>query len=332
MKFRKIVWLGIAAIAIVSCDNGGPDSNNKISPVAKNFLMLKIGSVSTRSMASPTGYANAANESMNRLSMRSNLSFGRLKNDSTDTSGDTTYYPAPWITCAKIKTTVNSDGSTTTEYDYGTGCYEGNEYYQYLLFGKYSYTYFYENEKSGSKYRDHYFGSYTSDNYGGQSVWESDTSKWVTDGSSSYSGTSEYDTARNTFSGVYEYEGRDVSTYNGITYSYTGNGKGMYNENGGIIEKNDYSYSTADYSYSTYVAEPLVSRNDCSNYSNGDMLAYCFYLPVYVSGREIIKYKQGDTEGSFEIIYGDGKCDSKVTIIENGNFAVIDLIDLYSER
>jgi hypothetical protein len=335
MRSLKIFLCGFVSTALfLSCDNDQDTASKELSPYAKNFLTLKLGSMSSNSMASASGFANAANESFSRISSQTDMSFGRVKKDSTDTEpGDTTYYPSPWITCAVITTTVNRDNSVTTIYDYGDGCEEGNEYFKYLMYGKYTYTYLYENEKVGSVYKDHYAGSYLAENYGGRYYWENDTSNWESNGASMYSGTSEYDTANQTYNGHYEYEGNDSYSYNDVTYAYSGKGKGSYDEKGSIIDLNDYSYSTADYSYETKVLAPLVTRYDCYNaYDKGGAeLAYCF-MQVYVSGREFVKYKQGDVEGSFEIDYGNGECDSKVTIIENGTRVELDLYSYYNRE
>ena len=49
-----------------------------------------------------------------------------------------------------------------------------------------------------------------------------------------------------------------------------------------------------------------------------------FWL-TYVSGHEVIQYRQDGQEGSFEIDYGIGECDNRITIIENGKVISIDL-------
>jgi hypothetical protein len=333
MRTLKFALFGLLLSAfILACENDTENpASGEISPFAKNYLTLKMGSMTSNSMASTTGFANTVNASFNRISSASNLSFGRMDEDSTKTDPDTTYYPSPWTSCAQVTTTVNRDNSVTTIYDYGDGCMEGDDYFKYLMYGRYTYTYLYESQKDGSVYKDHYSGSYSSENYGGEYYWEGDTSRWQSNGSSTYSGTSEYDTASQKYSGHYEYEGNDVYSYDDITYSYSGRGEGSYNELGSIILLSDYSYTTADYSYETKVLEPLVSRYECYQnfYSEGLAAAYCF-MPTYVSGKELIKYRQGDEAGSFIIDYGDGDCDSKIIIIENGTQVEIDLYELYN--
>jgi hypothetical protein len=334
MRSLKLLACSIVAgFLISSCDD---DSNQAtiedLSPFARNFLSQRSGSMSANNFSSARGFADITNQSFQRLSSKTNLLFGRLKGDSTDTGGgsDTTYYPSPWVTCAIITTTVNPDRSTTVEYDYGDGCEEGSDYYKYFMYGKYSYTNFYENEKTGSTYKDVYHGNYNSDNFGGHYTWDGRTYEWTSDGTSSYSGWSSYDTAAQTWRGQYEYNGDNTSTYDGVTYTYKGQGKSSYDEKGSITEKNDYSYTTDEYSYSTKVLIPLVTNYECS-YVNGigndKDIAYCMWIPVYVSGREEIHYKDGEKEGSFIIDYGDGECDSIITIIENGTRVKVDLYD-----
>ena len=64
---------------------------------------------------------------------------------------------------------------------------------------------------------------------------------------------------------------------------------------------------------------------DYSCYSTRSLQAdFCWFF-TYVSGRERIRYKDGDVEGTFEIDYGDGKCDNIITIYEDGKVTVVDL-------
>jgi hypothetical protein len=315
----------VASIIVTSCENDSPGSPaSDLSPFAKDYLTLKVGTMSSNSMASPTGFTAQANASFDRIANHTTLSFGRIGKDSTLT--DTTYYASPWVSCAIISHIVNRDNSVTTIYDYGDGCLEGNEYFKYLMYGKTTYTYLYESEIEGSVYKDHYFGNYSSENYGGEYYYENDTTRWKTNGSSVYSGTSEYDTVNQVYRGSYEYDANDTYSYDDITYTYSGTGRGSYDEEGSIVEKNDYSYTTDEYSYETTVLSPLISRYECYTKLNrgGAELAYCF-MPVYVSGKELIRYKQGEKHGSFIIDYGRGECDGKVSITENGNTVDIDL-------
>ncbi len=319
---KFFLWSLAASTLILSCEDSSPRQGT-LSPFAESFLDLKMGTMSSRSLTSSNGYANVANESFNRIGSRTSLSFGRTKEDSIVNAFDTAYYPSPWVSCATLTTTINSDKSVTSTYDYGEGCEEGNEYFKYFMFGKMTYTYLFESTREGSVYKDHYFGNSATENYGGRYYYNSDTSNWISNGSSTYSGTSQYDTVRGAYRGTYESEGEEVYRYNNIVYTYKGKGKGSYNERGSITLINDYSYSTEAFSYQTTVLDPLVIRYDC--YSAASESSFYCFVPVYVAGREFVKYRDGNNEGSFVIDYGNGECDSIVEIIEDGERVVFDM-------
>ena len=80
MRSLKILLGGLTvAFLVLSCDDSGDSSSKKLSPFAQNYLSLKMGSMSSNSMASANGFANAANESFNRISAQTDVSFGRSK-------------------------------------------------------------------------------------------------------------------------------------------------------------------------------------------------------------------------------------------------------------
>ena len=49
------------------------------------------------------------------------------------------------------------------------------------------------------------------------------------------------------------------------------------------------------------------------------------FWSTYVSGHEVIHYRQDGVEGTFEIDYGNGECDNRITILENGKIIFVDL-------
>ena len=72
------------------------------------------------------------------------------------------------------------------------------------------------------------------------------------------------------------------------------------------------------------VVLPLYTNYKCTNYGGGyGGYAMCAML-MYVSGREVVHYRKDGKEGTFEIDYGNGECDTIITIIEEGKVIDVD--------
>jgi hypothetical protein len=333
MKFIKGLTLVIITVLVVlSCDNESNDKAtvNDLSDYAKNyFKMRNTNSAAQDGFSSNIRMGDPVNMSFQGLYNNAlSASGGRIAGDSSETPpSDTTIYNDPWISCAQVTTTNNNDGSTTTIYDYGNGCEEGWGSYKYWMHGKYTSTYRNIYSNTGSVFKDSYYYQSSADNYGGKYYYDHDSSSWSSDGSSVYEGESEYDTTQHTYSGNYSSNYNDVYTWNASTYAYKGISKSSYTEKKYVIESNTSEYSTGSDYYKTEVLAPLVMRYDCNQGSGVgiELIDTANYIWTYVSGREFIRYKQGDQEGSFEIDYGNGECDNIITIIENGKRVDVDL-------
>lgn len=327
--FKFFIPALFAATIMTSCNDDVESVKvDELSNYAKNYVSMRLGGAQSRnSMASTMAPGNPANESFQRLYNNFNgLSGGRIAGDSTDggSTGDSTIIDYPWISCAVITEEKNDDGSLTTTYDYGDGCMEGNEWYKYKMFGKYINTYRYQQSQEGTRFFDDYYYKSTYENYGGEYYYDTTTYKWIMDGGSTYSGSSEYDTAKQTYKGGYEYDDETTYQWDTITYIYKGSGKTSYNDKKSVIERNNYQYTSGDNYYKTTVLKPLVSNYDCNPFQEDGLMMRCYFI-TYVSGRERIQYKQGEESGSFEVDYGDGECDRIITIYEGGKSAEIDL-------
>jgi hypothetical protein len=136
--------------------------------------------------------------------------------------------------------------------------------------------------------------------------------------------TSSYDTEQQKFSGAYSYNDTSIYVYGGTHYQYKSKGKSNYDELGWVVEENDYEYGDGTDYYRSSVVEPLVSNSSCNVFREGE-LVISTYVWVAVSGREVVQYKQGDKEGTFEIDYGNGECDNIIYITENGIRVKVDL-------
>jgi hypothetical protein len=313
MKVKGLSVIMIVTL-LISCQD---TSDAPLSEGAKQYLTMRMGA----STAMTQNMAGAVNNSFGNLFTAFGKPNGRIKGDSTSSSepGDSTIYNEPWKSCALITETANGDGSHTTVIDYGDGCEEGGNGYTYFMHGKIMYTWLSQLTQSGSVFRDKYFYSSDYDNYGGNynGQWA-----WTMDGQGVYQGQSEYDTAKQTFTGYYTYDDETTYTYDSSTYYNKGSGATSYTTNKYIIERSQYEYADGDNYYKSKVLKPLVINYEC--YGFGRMEAYC-WMPVYVSGRERVQYKYGEEEGTFEIDYGDGECDSIIVIYEEGKRTVVDL-------
>jgi hypothetical protein len=330
MKFpRLIAGIAVAGLAISSCHDDAPEASvDQLSSFAKTYVGMRFGGSSYDASSLKSAPGNIANESFNRLFNTAASAGGRKGEDQ-----DTTLYddPWPWQPCAIVTTTENEDHSTTITYDYGDGCFEGYDTWKYWSFGKYTYTSRFSSEQNGAIYTDDYMYKYVADNYGGKYISADDTTTWMSDGYSNYEGTSMYDEEHQKYEGHFSYDYNSTYTWNNQAYPSAGHGVTSYDQNKSVIEeRDDYYKQSEDEYYRSTVLTPLVMRWDCyshwaENYVGvGVDVAFCWF-PTYVSGRELIRYKQDGIEGSFIIDYGDGSCDSKITVIENNTSVALDL-------
>ena len=181
----------------------------------------------------------------------------------------------------------------------------------------------YQFQTSGTKVYSSYDYQTKYLNYGGRYYYNNDSTDWSYQGSSSYKGNSVYDTVSYQYSGSQDFSDTTTYQYGKDSYSYKSIGQSTYDQKGSVMPRNDYWYQSGDDYYQSTVTVPLVSDFSCN--SNAGIGADIMVRITYVSGRETITYRQGGQEGTFEIDYGNGECDNKITIIENGNVIVVDL-------
>jgi hypothetical protein len=325
---RLLAGVAVAGLAIFSCHDDAPEASvDQLSSFAKNYVGMQFGNAALNFSSQNSAPGNIANESFNRL-FNTAANAGGRKGEATDT----TIYEDPWAwqSCAVITIIENQDKSTTTTYDYGNGCFEGNAQWKQWMYGRHIYTSRYTSEKTGSIYTDDYMYKYVADNHGGEYFYLEDTTRWNSNGYSNYEGSSIYDEENQTYEGHCSYEQNSTYSWNDQTYTSTGHGLTTYDHKKSVVEERDAAYTQANSYYRSTVLSPLVMRWDCyrywaSNYIGGGADAAFCWFPTYVSGRELIRYKQDGIEGSFIIDYGDGSCDSKITIIENNTSVALDL-------
>ena len=322
MKVTQFCF-GLLFILFASCMDSDPvafSDLDELSSEARSFFGMR--GESAKSMEA--GGNRIINQSF-KTTMRS---LGGDMGGSIGLAGDSsiTADPLPWESCATITQTENPDGSTTYTTDYGKGCLEGYGDYKYLMFGKYSYDWKYNETRQGTVVSYAYFSRSRTENYGGEYYYDGDTSKWISNGRSTYSGQSKYDTAKQIFSGSYSYSDTSQYTYDGITYNFKSSGKSFYDDKKSVTSANAYEYRSSLEFYRSTVLSPLVSDYSCTTYMPAVKAdVRMMWWPSYVSGRERIEYERDGKAGKFEIDYGDGECDAIIFIYENGKVFRIDL-------
>ncbi len=314
---KSVITIMVAALMLAfSCSDENETAGiDQLSEYAKRFLALQVNSMGDMGRT-VNGAINRSFQGLNEFA----LSGGRKKGDPNE--GDTTIIEDPWSweSCAEVTELDNEDGSHTIIYDYGEGCEEGWGDFKFLMFGKFSQTYRYVFAQNGSVFTDDYYFQIDFDNYGGR--YPFDSSEWQLNGSSWYEGTSSYDTAKQKFSGQFNYDSETEYSYGDLSYAYEASGETAYNEKQYEMKSGGYRYGDGADFYQSEVLKALVYKYSCFT---SPFLHDGLWLMIYVSGQERISYKQGDQQGSFVIDYGNGECDNIITIIENGKRIRIDL-------
>lgn len=297
---------------LVACQD--PEPNGKLSEFASEFISLRLGGQNAAAM---TGQPMINRSFQGLMGGMTGMPGGRAQNGS-----DTTLYE-PWQSCAIITEITDDDGSVTITYDYGKGCQEGWGEWTYTMFGKFQYTYRYTTDRAGSVYRHSYSFASRADNYGGN-YGRHDSTRWLSNGTSSYEGESTYDTVSQKFSGWFEHENESEYAYGDEEYEYRSDGRSSYDEKGHTVERSEYEYQQDDEYYKSTVIRPVFTRYDCS--SPSIISASSLMMPwIPVSGVERVIYRQNGKTGLFEINYGDGQCDDIIFVTENGVTTRVDV-------
>ena len=315
MKLKRVYFISLTFILVaLGCDDDDSKKGSlkDLSKSAQQFVTMRLGSINTSNRSAES----LVNQSFQSMIQGLDIPSG---GDSTGSgTGDTTIYPDPWpwVRCAEFTQIQHDDGSVTSITDYGDGCEEGGVETKYWMHGKMTQTYKYTSSQNGSVITYTYLYQSLYENYGGK--YYGDSSEWSIDGNSNYSGYSVYDTASHKFSGAYNHTDTSLYSFGSATQAYKSKGHSEYSETGWIVESNDYAYGDGDNYYRAVVTRPLVSDYTCNTGRNSMVMDAPAYIWMYVSGHEVISYRQDGKEGTFEIDYGDGGCDDIIYIIEDG--------------
>ena len=307
-------------------------TGNDLSEFAKKYLQLNnTASIATGSMKNSMTLvvAGALRKSLTAAGVT--FSVGRLTADSVYNSKS----------ACRIDTLLhNPDGSSVQIVDYGDSCVHNYGDTRVVYFGKSTSTYKYSNKTDGSTYVTDYSGNSRFKNFGGRYVSKDLTYTWVSNGNYSYSGASRYDTTQQTYSGSSSSADSSLFKYNAESYLHLQNAMSTFDSKKSVTQFNDNQYVYGDNMYHSVVTVPVVTDYACSPYPNvstgvssggGTTAIASAGVVIPVSGHEVVNYEQGGKTGQFEIDYGNGECDTLVTIIEDGKSFTVDLSKLYLE-
>jgi len=224
-----------------------------------------------------------------------------------------------FFTCATVTETINPDGTTTTVYDYGTGCDE----YGSVMKGKITYIWKNVENRFESKviYENFYSNGTTMNGYS--------ENTFTSDGNSFF----RYDTTTKELSDSVTYpeiefnwsgestskENLTISTADGNVYSYISEYSTKWDNNSYTVLKGSYHYknSIEDYEYIYLVSTPLITNYECSN----------TWVPV--SGIETTTLIEKGNKKVMVIDYGRGNCDNYATVTINGRSKKVDMSEWY---
>jgi hypothetical protein len=312
MTKKSISLLLLASLAIASCesDERTPQASGELSKSVESFLGMQQATTPLSSPSTGRQLRNSVSKSFQLLQRAT----GRMRSDTVpdDTTGN--------VGCAEIKTKYNHDGSVTTTVDYGDGCEEGVPPYVQFLYGLHQNTFKSSTTTEGTVTTNSFYADNTFKNFGGHYTDNGQLFEWMNDGTSTDEGYSRYNSADNSFSGVFAHSAHITSVWNGQAFFHKGASRTAYNATESVLESSDFTYTTnGDNYFRVQVVEPLVTRFACQS----DTLSP--FPPVPVSGIQSVRYKNGDEQGSFEIHYGNGECDTIVTIVEKGKHTKVNL-------
>ena len=299
---KKLFLSVIIASLVIIGGFLGCNKNNDITPKNEEIqkyieLKSKIGAFQSKD-----GIAfNAMNAIGRSMKAKSFNKDGRDDNDTTNWDWE------DW-TCAQVNEFINDEGYTVTVFDYGD---EGCEEYGELTKGKITYIWKENGNEYYSKVIYESFYSYGMIMNGHSEYTYTDNGNYCEDYNDwSWSGTSTCD------------EDINMIFEDGEEFNYTAKYSDKWDENSYTVIEGNFSYkSTSEgYEYNYKVNKPLVYNFKCEE----------AFVPV--SGVEEIYYKDEDGVFEFLIDYGEGTCDNKAMVTENGETYEIDFSDYWDNE
>jgi len=305
---------------MISCEKGKTNSQN-LSKGAEKFLDLKTRINVMNASSGPMGDFLSV---IGRSELKegdlnipgTNVDSSYIDSISVDPDGYWEYY-----TCATVTENDNPDGTHTTIYDYGDGCDE----YGSIIKGKITYIW-----------------SNTGNDYFSKVIYEDYYSYGVTmNGMSEYSFTSD---GYSSFSaGEKEIDGDSTVTSSPVVFNWSGTSMGheditmVTDDNTSYKYLSDYSNKWDSVSY-TVLQGSFSCKNESADYTSEFQYAVtsplvtdyrCTESWVPVSGVETITNTENGVTDTYSVDYGNGVCDNKAFLTENGKTSEIDFSQIY---
>lgn len=315
MKIKILLAALIMGAAFVACKKDDIGATKKSAEFSSKFMEMQKRSAIFR---------NVMGRKFNtQVNAGSNLKSGDVSNDK-DSTTCTSFYD--YETCATVKKSTDKDGNEVIVADYGT---EGCNDYGVLTKGKIITTVYKKDVKTGvEKWKEEYVDfSYTYSSYVcGYGDTEECKDESTQEETVTMNGTVlvSYSYNEETEEGTYAFAENLTTAYSdGETYV----SKATYNEemtaDSYTVTSGEGVYTGKDYKYTYKIVTPVVTNFGCGNN---------VFIPV--SGIETSTYKGKDADGKdesydYKIDYGNGACDNKATVTENGETKEVSFDDVY---
>lgn len=303
MKSKIYALLLVFTIAFISC-NENENIKQETPKISKKFLKVKEGTSLVRKVISK----NFSSKGTAKKTIAKKNKLGRNFNNNSSTSNNT---------CATITETTGANNSVIVTVDYGTGCEEDGV----LLTGKIISTFSEENgtvllEKVEEEFVDFSITySYCDDvDTNGDCVSTSTQKETVT-----INGTVVYESSDSTNENSFFFvenlsyrfsDGQEIKSQS--TYTE------VEDQDSLTITEGNGVYSGENFEYRYEITKPVVYDFSCD---------IEVFMPI--SGIEKDNYSGLDANGQtesfvYEIDYGNGECDNKATVTEDGVSTEID--------
>ena len=321
LKLFQTAFFILISLILFSCDK---DDDVSLDQNLKTFMEFKAKSM-TNEMGGVNNFMSVISasqfnsKSLNLAGYNASEGYidsGCLECDSTQNWS--------YFTCATVTETKNDDGTSTTVYDYGSGCDE----YGSLMKGKI--TYIWKNE--GNTYEskviyDHFYSYGTEINGYSENSFTSDGNSFF---EFSNAGSGEANVSDSISVPLIAFNWSGTSTSKEVLTITGDNGEEykLDSENSTKWDNSTYTVLTAvynyiskseDYEYHYLVSKPLVTNYECS----------LSWIPV--SGIETTTSIKAGKKDVLEINYGDGTCDNYALVTDNGKTTKVDMGKWYIE-
>ena len=325
MKIKILFALLIVCTVFIACENEEDmGTQKKQLKVSQKFMELKKDFAINR----------------NVLGRLSHSHFGQpsgLKSASAFVEeNDSTWIDVEFESCATISESIDSEGNLVIVMDYGV---DGCDDYGMLTKGKIITTFYnIDDDARMEKWKEEYVDfSFTY-----SSCFEYDEEDYDNEDYEDFEDCEEEETIILNGTEMIEITFNEDDTEGSYTVAedmimefsdgeiikYTSNFKEVYDNDSYIVLEGEGVYQSDEFEYTYVVLEPVVTNFSCGENT---------FIPVSGVERDsyIEKIDDGEVETfTYEIDYGNGECDNKATITENGETEefTFDDVDYYDEE